>query len=81
MEKAEQNLLQYKKENNLTDIGNTVLVVEHDEMIIRSADYVIDVGLAAGVHGGEIVVCQDCHHFGHILRHKLVLQRGRHQSQ
>ena len=40
---------------HLTDIGNTVLVVEHDEMIIRNADYVIDVGPAAGVHGGEIV--------------------------
>jgi excinuclease ABC subunit A len=40
---------------HLTDIGNTVLVVEHDEMVIRNADYVIDVGPAAGVHGGEIV--------------------------
>ncbi len=40
---------------HLTNIGNTVLVVEHDEMVIRNADYVIDVGPAAGVHGGEIV--------------------------
>ena len=40
---------------HLRDIGNTVLVVEHDEEAIRTADYVIDMGPAAGVHGGEIV--------------------------
>ena len=40
---------------NLRDIGNTVLVVEHDEDAIRSADYVIDIGPGAGVHGGSIV--------------------------
>ena len=39
----------------LRDIGNTVLVVEHDEDIIRAADYVIDVGPYAGQYGGEIV--------------------------
>ena len=39
----------------LTDLGNTVLVVEHDEETIRSADHVIDVGPGAGVYGGEIV--------------------------
>ncbi len=39
----------------LRDIGNTVLVVEHDEDAIRSADYLIDMGPAAGVHGGLIV--------------------------
>jgi len=39
----------------LRDIGNTVLVVEHDEEAIRAADYVIDMGPAAGVHGGEII--------------------------
>ncbi len=39
----------------LRDLGNTVLVVEHDEETIRRADYVIDIGPAAGVHGGEIV--------------------------
>jgi excinuclease ABC subunit A len=39
----------------LTDIGNTVLVVEHDEDVIRNADYVIDIGPAAGDRGGEIV--------------------------
>ena len=40
---------------HLRDLGNTVLVVEHDEDSIMSADYVIDLGPAAGVHGGEIV--------------------------
>ncbi|WP_299647941.1 excinuclease ABC subunit UvrA, partial [Sphingomonas bacterium] len=39
----------------LRDLGNTVLVVEHDEDAIRTADYVIDMGPGAGVHGGEIV--------------------------
>ncbi len=40
----------------LTRIGNTVIVVEHDEDIIKSADHIIDIGPAAGAHGGEIVV-------------------------
>jgi excinuclease ABC subunit A len=40
---------------HLRDIGNTVIVVEHDEEAIRSADHVIDIGPGAGVHGGEIV--------------------------
>ena len=40
---------------NLRDLNNTVLVVEHDEDTIRSADYLIDVGPGAGVNGGEIV--------------------------
>ena len=39
----------------LRDLGNTVLVVEHDEETIRSADHVIDLGLRAGRHGGEVV--------------------------
>ena len=39
----------------LRDLGNTVLVVEHDEETIRESDYVIDMGPGAGVHGGEIV--------------------------
>ncbi|MFW9793681.1 MAG: excinuclease ABC subunit UvrA, partial [Candidatus Thorarchaeota archaeon] len=41
---------------NLRDLGNTVLVVEHDEETIRSADYVIDLGPGAGAEGGEVVV-------------------------
>ena len=40
---------------HLRDIGNSVLVVEHDEDAIRSADYVVDIGPGAGVHGGSIV--------------------------
>jgi excinuclease ABC subunit A len=40
----------------LKNLGNTVLVVEHDEQTIRKADYVIDMGPGAGEHGGEIVV-------------------------
>jgi len=39
----------------LRDLGNSVIVVEHDEDAIRTADYVVDMGPAAGVHGGEIV--------------------------
>ena len=40
---------------HLRDLGNTLIVVEHDEDTIRSADYIVDVGPYAGVHGGEIV--------------------------
>ncbi|PCH64034.1 MAG: excinuclease ABC subunit A [SAR86 cluster bacterium] len=40
---------------HLRDIGNSVIVVEHDEEAIRSADHIIDIGPGAGVHGGEIV--------------------------
>ncbi|MCJ7729336.1 MAG: excinuclease ABC subunit UvrA [Sedimentisphaerales bacterium] len=54
----------HKRDNNrllgilqrLSQIGNTVLVVEHDEDIIKSADHIIDIGPAAGAHGGEVVV-------------------------
>lgn len=41
----------------LKDLGNTLIVVEHDEDTIRAADYLVDVGPYAGVHGGEIVAC------------------------
>ena len=40
---------------DLRDLGNTLLVVEHDEDTMRAADYIVDVGPGAGVHGGEIV--------------------------
>ncbi len=54
----------HKRDNNrllgilkrLTKLGNTVLVVEHDEDIIKSADHIIDIGPAAGAHGGELIV-------------------------
>ncbi|HET6622406.1 MAG TPA: excinuclease ABC subunit UvrA, partial [Candidatus Saccharimonadales bacterium] len=39
---------------NLRDLGNTVLVVEHDEDTIREADYLVDIGPGAGVHGGQV---------------------------
>ncbi|MBE7083855.1 MAG: excinuclease ABC subunit UvrA [Clostridiales bacterium] len=41
----------------LRDLGNTLIVVEHDEDTMRSADYIVDIGPKAGVHGGEIVAC------------------------
>ncbi|MCA9341933.1 excinuclease ABC subunit UvrA, partial [Candidatus Saccharibacteria bacterium] len=41
--------------HHLRDLGNTVLVVEHDEDTIRAADYLVDVGPGAGVHGGQVV--------------------------
>ena len=40
---------------HLRDLGNTVLVVEHDEDAIREADYIVDIGPGAGVHGGQII--------------------------
>ncbi|MCD8144195.1 MAG: excinuclease ABC subunit UvrA [Oscillospiraceae bacterium] len=40
---------------HLRDLGNTLLVVEHDEDTMRAADYIVDVGPGAGIHGGEIV--------------------------
>ncbi|MHC4635803.1 MAG: UvrA family protein, partial [Planctomycetota bacterium] len=54
----------HKRDNNrllsilqrLCRIGNTIIVVEHDEDIIRNADHIIDIGPAAGEHGGEVVV-------------------------
>ena len=40
---------------NLRDLGNTLLVVEHDEDTMRSADYLIDIGPGAGIHGGQVI--------------------------
>ena len=48
-------LLQTMKD--LRDLGNTLLVVEHDEDTMRAADYIVDIGPGAGVHGGEVVAC------------------------
>ena len=42
---------------NLRDLGNTLIVVEHDEETMLAADYIVDIGPRAGVHGGEIVAC------------------------
>ena len=51
---------------NLRDLGNTVIVVEHDEETIRTADFLVDIGPGAGIHGGEVIatgtpdqVCKD----------------------
>ena len=41
--------------NRLRDLGNTLIVVEHDEDTIRAADYLVDIGPGAGIHGGDIV--------------------------
>lgn len=41
---------------NLRDLGNTILIVEHDEDTIYASDYIVDIGPKAGVHGGEVVV-------------------------
>ena len=41
--------------HNLRDLGNTIIIVEHDEETIRSSDYLVDIGPAAGIHGGKIV--------------------------
>ena len=40
---------------HLRDLGNTLIVVEHDEDTMRAADYVVDIGPGAGIHGGELV--------------------------
>ncbi len=65
----------------LRDLGNTVIVVEHDEEMIRSADFIVDMGPGAGVHGGEVVVtgtledvinCDSCI-TGEYLSHKKVI--------
>ena len=53
--------------NNLKSLGNTVIVVEHDEEAIRSADHIIDIGPGAGKHGGEICAEGD---LNSILRNK-----------
>lgn len=42
---------------HLRDLGNSVLVVEHDEDTMRAADYIIDIGPGAGDHGGQVIVC------------------------
>ena len=41
----------------LRDLGNTLIVVEHDEDTMRAADYIVDIGPGAGVHGGKVVAC------------------------
>ena len=50
------NTLLIKTLYRLRDLGNTVIIVEHDEDIIRNSDWIIDIGPSAGIHGGNIVV-------------------------
>ncbi len=45
--------------HSLRDLGNTVIVVEHEEDVIRNADYLVDIGPEAGIHGGEVVYAGD----------------------
>jgi len=49
------NSMLIKTLRNLTDLGNTLIVVEHDEETMENADYILDIGPGAGIHGGEIV--------------------------
>ena len=42
---------------HLRDLGNTLIVVEHDEDTMRAADYIVDIGPGAGIHGGQVVAC------------------------
>jgi len=53
-ERDNERLIKILKE--LRDLGNTLIVVEHDERVIRESDYFVDIGPGPGVHGGEIVV-------------------------
>ena len=45
---------------HLRDLGNTLIVVEHDEDTMRAADYIVDIGPGAGEHGGEVVAVGNC---------------------
>jgi excinuclease ABC subunit A len=54
----------------LRDLGNTLIVVEHDEQTLRSADYIVDLGPGAGVHGGHVVASGS---YDEILKHPLSL--------
>ncbi len=56
-QKDDERLIKTLKE--MRDIGNTLVVVEHDEETIRQADYIVDIGPKAGIHGGEIIYAGD----------------------
>ncbi len=53
---AHDNNLLIKTLTDLRDLGNTIIIVEHDEDTIYSSDYIVDIGPGAGVHGGEVIV-------------------------
>ena len=52
-QKDNQKLISSLK--NLRDIGNSIIVVEHDKNMIESSDFIVDLGPEAGIHGGEVV--------------------------
>ena len=54
-ERDNERLINALKE--MRDLGNTLIVVEHDEEIMKKADYIVDIGPKAGIHGGEVVAC------------------------
>lgn len=56
-QKDDERLIKTLKE--MRDIGNTLVVVEHDEETIRQADYIVDIGPRAGIHGGEVIYSGD----------------------
>ncbi|MBZ1356272.1 MAG: excinuclease ABC subunit UvrA [Candidatus Nealsonbacteria bacterium] len=56
-ERDNEKLIQTLK--NLRNLGNTVIVVEHDEQVIRASDYLIDLGPGAGIQGGKVIVAGD----------------------
>jgi excinuclease ABC subunit A len=76
------NIRLIKMLHRLRDIGNTVIVIEHDEETIRSADYLVDMGPGAGVHGGKVVasgspadiIKSDCSLTGKYLSGKLKIE-------
>ncbi len=61
------NALLIKTLYRLRDLGNTVIIVEHDEDIIRNSDWIIDIGPAAGIHGGQVVASGK---IAHIINNK-----------
>ena len=58
---------------NLRDLGNTVIVVEHDEETMLEADHIIDIGPGAGIHGGEVVAAGT----PDVIRHTPASQTGK----
>lgn len=64
---------------NLRDLGNTVVVVEHEEDVIRNADYLVDVGPHAGIHGGNIVYAGPYNTFASAQQTSLTYQYLSHQ--
>ncbi|MCX7956317.1 MAG: excinuclease ABC subunit UvrA [Endomicrobia bacterium] len=58
---------------SLRDVGNTLVVVEHDEIVIKQSDWLIDLGPKAGIHGGKVVVCGE---FKKLLEDKNMVEKS-----